>query len=200
MSALMLLIEGFTAAILPCTLILLVPGVAVSLTARETALPALTGFGLSVLAFSWLRFSGTGAGWPALVSALALLISVAILLVPPIQRLDLVALLGGALAGFAAAELWLPCVGAEFGSLLTRLPDAGTGGLVSLGVYLLGALSPLLALGAIHHLTANWFLEIIEPPLSVVGGLLLAGLAVAVVVGFHETVVGKLFEWSLAYV
>lgn len=198
--SLMLLVEGFAAAILPCTLILLVPGLAVALTARETALPALTGFSLAVLAFSWLRFSGNGAGWPALISAVALLVAVGILLVPPISRLDLVALLGGALTGFAAAELWLPCVGAEFGALLTSLPDAGTAGIWSMALYLLGALSPLLALGSIHHLTADWFLEIIEPPLSIVGGLLMAALAVAVAVGYHETLVGRLFEWSVAYV
>ncbi len=197
---LMLLVEGFEAAILPCTLILLIPGIAVALTARETALPALTGFCLSVLIFSWLRFSESGAGWHRLFAALALFIAVAILLAPPVARLDLVALLGGALAGFAAAELWLPCVGAEFGQLLTRLPELGTSGLGSMAVYLLGALSPLLALGAIHHLTADWFLELIEPPLSIVGAAIMAGLAVATAVGFHETLVGKLFEWSLAYV
>ncbi len=193
----MLLIEGFEAAILPCTLVLLVPGLAVALAARETALPALTGFSMAVLAFSWLRFSANGGGWHALISALALLVAVAILLAPPIANLDLVALLGGALAGFAAAELWLPCVGAEFGRLLTDLPTVGSSGLLSMAVYLLGALSPLLALGSIHHLTANWFLEIIEPPLSIVGALLLLALAVAAAVGFHETMVGRLFEWSV---
>ncbi len=196
----MLLVEGFEAAILPCTLILLVPGLAAALTARETAIPALTGFCLAVLMFSWLRFSGAGAGWHPIIAAVALFIAVAMLLSPPISRLDLVALLGGALVGFAAAELWLPCVGAEFGLLLNELPTQGSSGLVSMAIYLVGALSPLLALGAIHHLTADWFLELVEPPLSIVGAALLVMLAVATAVGFHETMLASLFEWSLPYV
>jgi len=193
----MLLLEGFESAILPCTLILLVPGLALALTARETALPALTAFSLAVLGFSWLRFTGNGAGWHPAVAGLALLIAVGILMAPPIWRLDLVALLGGALTGFAAAELWLPCVGSEFGNLLTELPDRGTGGLASLAVYLVGALSPLLVYGSLHHLTADHILEIIEPPLSIVGALVMTALAFAALTGAHDTLVGKLFEWSV---
>jgi len=198
MDLLLLLAEGFEAAQLPCTLVLLVTGIAVGLTARETAIPATVAFGVSVLVFSWTRFSGRGAGWHVIFAAAALLIAVIILFVPPIQRLDWVAVTAGMLVGFAAAELWLPCVGPEFGSLLMNLPERGLSGMIPMGIYLLGALSPIVALAAIHHLIPDWILEQTEPIWSIVGGVILAGLAMATALGYHETIIGWLFNWSVS--
>lgn len=198
MDLLLLLAEGFEAAQLPCTLVLLVTGIAVGLTARETAIPAMLTFGLSVLVFSWTRFSGRGAGWHVIFAAAALLIAVVILFVPPIQRLDWVAIAAGLLVGFAAAELWLPCVGPEFGKLLMDLPEQGLSGMIPMGIYLVGALSPIVALGALHHLIPDWILEQVEPIWSIVGGVILAGLAMATALGYHETIIGWLFNWSVS--
>ena len=197
MSTLLLLAEGFEAAQLPCTLVLLVTGIAVGMTARETAIPAMASFSLSVLVFSWTRFSDRGAGWHALFAAIALIAAVVILFVPPVRRLDLVAIAAGALVGFAAAELWLPCVGEQFGRLLVELPDRGLSGVVLMGVFLAGALSPVVALAALHHLVPDWLLERVEPIWSIIGGFVLAGLAVATALGYHETILGWLFEWSV---
>ena len=197
MSTLLLLAEGFESAQLPCTLVLLVTGVAVGMTARETAIPAMVSFWLSVLVFSWTRFSDRGAGWPALVAAAALVVAVVILFLPPIRRLDLVAIAAGALVGLAAAELWLPCVGEHFGRLLMELPMRGLSGVVLMAVFLAGALSPILALAALHHLVPDWILERVEPLWSIAGGFLLSGLAVATALGYHETILGWLFEWSV---
>ncbi len=197
MSTLLLLAEGFEAAQLPCTLILLVTGVAVGMTARETAIPAMVSFQLSVLVFSWTRFSDRGAGWHTVISAIALIVAVVILFLPPIPRYDLVAIAAGALVGFAAAELWLPCVGEQFGLLLMDLPERGLSGVVLMAVFLAGALSPVVALAALHHLMPDWILERVEPIWSIAGGFLLAGLALATAIGYHETIVGWLFEWSV---
>ena len=197
MSMLLLLAEGFEAAQLPCTLVLLVTGVAVGMTARETAIPAMAAFWLSALVFSWTRFSDRGLGWSALISAVALIVAVVILFLPPVGRLDLVAIVAGGLVGFAAAELWLPCVGEQFGGVLMELPSRGLSGLVLVGVYLAGALSPIIALAAIHHLVPDWILERVEPIWSIIGGFVLAGLAVATALGYHETIIGWLFEWSV---
>jgi len=197
MSNLMLLAEGFEAAQLPCTLILLVTGIAVGLTARETAIPAMVAFWLSVLVFSWTRFSDRGAGWHYGFAAAALILAVVILFLPPIQRLDWVAIFAGFLVGFAAAELWLPCVGEHLGRLLMELPDRGGSGLVLMAVFLAGALSPILALAAVHHLLPDWILETAEPVWSIIGGVILAGLAIATAIGYHETILGWLFEWSV---
>ncbi len=197
MSTLLLLAEGFEAAQLPCTLILLVTGVAVGLTARETAIPAMVSFWLSVLVFSWTRFSGRGAGWHALIAAVALIVAVVILFLPPIRRLDLVAVVAGALVGFAAAELWLPCVGEQFGRLLMELPQRELSGVVLMAIFLAGALSPVVALAAVHHLVPDWILERVEPLWSIAGGFVLSGLGVATALGYHETILGWLIEWTV---
>ncbi len=193
----LLLAEGFQSAQLPCTLVLLVTGIAVGFTARETAIPALASFWISVLLFSWARFSDRGADWHYLFAAIALLIAVVILFVPPIQRLDWVAVVAGLLVGYAASQLWLPCVGPEFGELLMDLPQLGLSGLILLGTFLIGTLSPILAFAALHHLIPDWVLERVEPIWAIVGGVVLAGMALATAVGYHTTIIGWLFNWSV---
>ncbi|MEL6986075.1 MAG: hypothetical protein AAFO29_26840, partial [Actinomycetota bacterium] len=104
---------------------------------------------------------------------------------------------GGLLAGAASAELWRPCVGLEFGQVLNSLPDRGLSGLGLMAVYLLGVLSPLAAVGALHHLVPEQHREWAEPWMAGVGALALGALALATAVGLHDDLVGKLFEWSL---
>jgi hypothetical protein len=198
MSIFGLLAEGFESALLACSLILLVPGAAVGLTARAAAVPAFASFWVGVLGFSWLRFAERGGGYSPLVIAAALMVATILLLVPLITRLDLAAVPAGLLAGAAAAELWRPCVGPEYGQLLSELPTLGYSGLGLQALYLLGTLSPLIALAAIHHLTPDWILEKLEPVWAVVGGTALALLALATAFGLHDDLVGKLFEWSVA--
>ena len=193
-----LLAEGFESALLACSLILLLPGAAVGLTARAAAVPAITSFSFGVLALSWLRFSDRGGDFPALLVAGGLMLATILLMTPLISRMDLAAVPAGLLAGGAAAELWLPCVGADFGQLLNELPARGGSGLALMALYLFGVLSPLVALAAVHHLTPDWILEKLEPIWAVFGGTLLALLAVATAVGLHDDLVGKLFEWSVA--
>jgi hypothetical protein len=192
-----LLAEGFESALLACSLILLIPGAAVGLTARAAAVPAVASFSLGVLALSWVRFAGRGGDFPPLLVAGGLMLAAVLLMAPLVTRLDLAAIPAGLLAGGAAAELWLPCVGADFGHLLNELPDRGPSGLGLLALYLFGTLSPLIALAAVHHLTPDWILEKLEPIWAVVGGSLLALLSVATAVGLHDDLVGKLFEWSV---
>lgn len=198
MSVSLLLAEGFESALLACSLILLVPGAAVGLTAREAAIPAIAAYSVGVLALSWLRFSERGGNNPRLLVAAALMLGTILLLVPMISRLDLAAIPAGLLAGGATAELWLPCVGAEFGQLLNELPSRGFSGVGWMALYLLGTLSPLAVLAAGHHLTPDWILEKLEPVWAVVGGLLLTLLALATAIGWHDDLVGKLFQWSVA--
>ncbi len=85
-----------------------------------------------------------------------------------------------------------------YGELLNQLPARGYSGLGLQALYMLGTLSPLIALAAIHHLIPDWILEKLEPIWAVVGGTALALLSVATAVGLHDDLVGKLFEWSLS--
>jgi hypothetical protein len=169
-----LVAEGFESAVLACSLILLGPGVAVGLTARAAAVPAMAAYSVGVLSLAWLRYSDRGGDHPPLLLAAALVIGTILLLVPLIHRLDLAAIPAGLLIGAVAAELWQPCNSPELAILLGQLPDRGASGLGWLAVYLAGTLAPLAVLAAIHHLTPDTLLERLEPIWSVAGGTVLA--------------------------
>ncbi len=194
--------EGFEAALLSCSLVLLVPGAALALAARRAVIPGLAAFGVAVLALSWLRFSDRGGGYPDLLIAAVLALAVIAIAIPFIvtsfaKDAELSSVPAGLLAGAAAAELWRPCVGAEFGVLLNELPDRGVSGFGLMGVYLIGALSPLVVLGAIDHLLPERILDKVETVWVAIGGGILALLAFATAFGLHESLISKLFEWSV---
>lgn len=197
MSIFSLLAEGFESALLACSLILLIPGAAVGLTARSAAIPALASYSVGALGLSWVRFADRGGGYSPLLIATALMLATILLLVPLISRADLAAIPAGLLAGGAAAELWRPCVGSEYGQLLNELPDRGYSGLGLQALYLLGVLSPLIVLAAVHHLIPDWVLAKLEPIWAVIAGTSLALLSLATAIGLHDDLVSKLFEWSV---
>ncbi|MEL7157567.1 MAG: hypothetical protein AAFN30_13310, partial [Actinomycetota bacterium] len=124
-------------------------------------------------------------------------IAVVLFLVPTALPERAAIALGGVLTGGAAAELWEPCVGAEFGRLLNTLPTDGPGGLVALTVFMMGVLAPVAGVLALLKLLPPGLTERAAGPLSVLGGAALAAMAVATAVGLHDDVVGKLFQWSL---
>lgn len=191
-----LVAEGFESALVACSLILLLPGAAVGLTARAAAVPALAAYSVGVLSLAWLRFSERGGDHPTLLLAAALLLGTIVLLVPMISRLDLAAIPAGLVIGGATAELWLPCGGPQLALLLDELPARDASGLGWLALYLAGTLAPLAVLAAIHHLTPDPILERLEPVWAVAGGTLLALLAVTTAAGFSDELVGRLADWA----
>lgn len=191
-----LVAEGFESALVACSLILLLPGVAVGLTARAAAVPAMAAYSVGVLSLSWLRYSDRGGDHPPLLLAAALGLGTIVLLVPLIRRLDLAAIPAGLLIGGAAAELWQPCNSPELALLLDQLPDRGASGLGWMAAYLAGTLAPLVVLSAIHRLTPDAILERLEPIWAVAGGTLLAILAVLTAAGLHEELTTRLVLWS----
>lgn len=193
-----LLREGLESALLPCSFILLVPGIAAALAARQESTPALTGFIPATVGFSWLRFSGNGGDYESPIVAMAFAAAAALLLIPLLRRLDILAFAGGILAGAASATLWQPCVGEEFGTLLGDLPDRGAVGIALFALYVLGVLAPLGALGAVMHLIPDALMLPIRPFMMVIGGATLALLALTTAVGLDDELVSKLVSLSVA--
>ena len=192
-----LLLEGFSAAWLPCSLVLLVPGAAALLASREQLFPAAAGFTVGAVFASWVRFSDRGGDWPVAYAAVALAVATVLFLVPLVSAERALAAIAGTLAGGAAAELWEPCVGPEFGQLLNSLPGDGILGLGKLVVFMIGVLAPLAGLAALLKLTPEGVMDYARAGLSVFGGSVLAVIAVAAAIGLHDDVVGQLFQWSL---
>lgn len=192
-----LLAEGFRTAWLPCSLIVLLPGVAALLAAREELTVTVFGYGAATTFVAWLRFSDRGGNWPLLAAATALLAATALFLVPTIDGRRVVSVVGGALAGGAAAELWVPAVGRSFGRVLNQLPHRPLVGGFELGLYLLGVLAPLIGLALLLRLGPDR-LPVLRHRLALLGGLVLATFAVLTALGLHDPVTHWLTERSLA--
>lgn len=192
-----LLLEGLESALLPCSLIILIPGVATAFAARKESSPALMGFVPACIFMSWLRFSGKGGDFDRLIIAGAFAAAIVLLLVPILRRLDILAFAGGVLAGGAAASLWQPCVGAEFGDLLSDLPTRGIVGFALFTIYTVAVLAPVLALGAVMHLLPTSIWLPLRPFMMIVGGSTLGLLAAATAVGLDDNLVGQLVSWSI---
>ncbi|MFT7600198.1 MAG: cytochrome c biogenesis protein CcdA [Acidimicrobiales bacterium] len=191
-----LLFEGFESALLPCSLILLIPGAATAIAARQESSPAVAGFIVSATGVSWLRFSNRLDDPSPRITALLFAGALVLLLVPLIRRLDIVSAAGGLLAGAGAAILWLPCVGDEFGTLLGELPDRGPSGVALLAIYSIGVLSPLVFLAAAMHLVPDALFLPVRPFMMMVGGAVLGLLAIATAVGLADDLVSLLVEQS----
>jgi len=199
-----LLIEGLESAWLPCSLILLVPGVAVLLASPDRVVTTTSSFFAASAALAWARFSERGGDWPIGLSAIALMSAAVLLLAPVIDdraaagwAARLRAAVGGVLAGVASAELWEPCVGAEFGSLLNDLANRGLGGIVPTFAYVVGVLAPLIALASLIRLLPNRLIDPARTVMAVVGGAVLTVMAVATAIGFHDELVDRLIRSSL---
>ena len=193
-----LLLEGFHAAWLPSSLLVVVPGLAALLAAQDELRVTLVGFCTAVAFVSWLRFSHHGADWPLVAAAVALVLATLLFLVPTVDGRKIVSSVGGALAGGAAAELWQPLVGPELGRLLVDLPNRGWTAPVSLAVYLLGVLTPVIILGLLLRLAPNWLLESASQVLAYLGGAVLAALAILTAIGLHDWLASHLIQWSTA--
>lgn len=185
------LLEGVRSAALPCSLTLLIPGIAVVLAARKAPVAAAAGFVGSLLVVGWLRaigYLGTlPVGWIAVAIGTAMLLAVIGSAVNS-SRLGTIGL--GAVPGVGAAWIWQPCVGVELGSILNRAPTEPLAALPLLSAYLVGVAVVVLVAALVRVVTADTkspkrFVTVA----GVVGG---AAVAMAIAFGIYRDVVGWL--------
>lgn len=195
------MIAAFAEAIgdlaLPCSLTLVVPGVAASLAARSDAVVvALSAFG-GMAAIGWLRVTGqipaSMTVWAAAGVGLLVLISFGALYRVGTRTAQRVT--AGSFVGAAAAAIWTPCVGEELGVILSRGLDDPLGVVLPFVAFIAG-----ISLVAVAVALARVALE---PPervskvLTLIGTVV--GMAVALLLGsgFYTDVVALLVIWSL---
>lgn len=191
-----LFLEGIASSVLPCTLTLLVPALAVALASRTESTAGLVGYGASVVGFSWLRFSDRADELPRLTIAGLLAVGAVVLVLPVIRRLDVVSALGGLLIGIAAAALWEPCDGVAFASLLEGLPGRAGGGMALFAVYLIGVLAPMIGVGLVLHHVPDALTLPLRPVMLVSGLVTLAALSFTVAIGQQHQILARLAELS----
>ena len=190
-------LEGVGAIGVACTLVMLVPAVALVLVARQARLTVALFYVMGAALLTWARAAGhwdvelTGAAVPVAAVLAAGVFVIAYLAKGP---LSLSATEAGAVAGALAGWLWQPCVGPKLGEILN---NTGTEAARTLGlmlVYMVGALLPALLLAVLPHAlpATKRFLD--RLPVAAVGGAVGAAYAITLATGRYDDLVGELYR------
>ena len=189
--------EGVGAIGVACTLVMLVPAVALVLVARKARLTVALLYVVGAALLTWARAAGhwdvelSGAAVP-----LAAVLAAAVFVLAYLARgpVSLSATGAGVVAGALAGWLWRPCVGPKLGEILN---NTGTEAARTLGlmlVYMLGALLPALLLAVLPHAlpATKRFLD--RLPVAAAGGAIGAAYAVTLATGRYDDLVGELYR------
>jgi cytochrome c biogenesis protein CcdA len=145
-----LLIEGIESLRLPCSWVLLIPGIAITVFGRRRTPLVVATFALAAMVVAWLRFAGWWFAVPS--GAVQILLGFAIIVSAGVAwRLDRGAfdIIAAAIAGIAAAWTWIPCVGPHLGEVLngSRMdPFEHIGGTIA---FLAGQFLPFILVAAV---------------------------------------------------
>ena len=190
-------LEGVGAIGVACTLVMLVPAVALVLVARKARLTVALLYVVGAALLTWARAAGhwnvelSGAAVPVAAVLAAGVFVIAYLAKGP---LSLSATGAGAAAGALAGWLWRPCVGPKLGEILdnTETEAARTLGLML--VYMAGALLPALLLAVLPPAVPATKRFLDRLPVAAVGGAVGAAYAITLATGRYDDLVGELYR------
>lgn len=144
------LIEGVDSLRLPCSWVLLIPGIAVIVFGRRrTPLVVATFAGVAML-IAWLRFAGWWFATPS--GAIQIAVGAAIIVAAGVAwRRDtgLYDAIAAGVAGIAAAWTWIPCVGPELGEIINGSRSAPFQHIGGTAAFLAGQFVPFVLVAAI---------------------------------------------------
>ena len=190
-------LEGVGAIGVACTLVMLVPAVALVLVARKARLTVALLFVTGAALLTWARAAGhwnvelSGAAVPVAAVLAAAVFVIAYLAKGP---LSLSATGAGAVAGALAGWLWRPCVGPKLGEILNNTDTEAARTLGLMLVYMAGALLPALLLAVLPHAlpATKRFLD--RLPAAAAGGAAGAAYAITLATGRYDDLVGELYR------
>ena len=193
--------EAVRATTQPCTLLLLIPPLAMAVITKgrwapfvATCIGAILGGRLFIA--NVVALSATQLQLSGLLVAIAIALVVVAPRVPKVAWAATPSAQAGAAGGvaFVATLWWRPCVGVELGAILSGARAGLVGQLGGITAYMLGALVPVLA--------AVLVMRAVEPSDNnarraswVAGGIGIA-TAAALAIGRHDELVTSLTRWS----
>ena len=190
-------LEGVDAIGVACTLVMLVPAVALVLVARKARLTVALLYVVGAALLTWARAAGhwnvelSGAAVPVAAVLAAGVFVIAYLAKGP---LSLSATGAGAAAGALAGWLWRPCVGPKLGEILDNTDTEAARTLGLMLVYMAGALLPALLLAVLPHAVPATKRFLDRLPVAAVGGAVGAAYAVTLATGRYDALVGELYR------
>lgn len=195
------MIAAFAEAIgdlaLPCSLTLVIPGVAASLSARSNPLAVALSSAVGMTAIGWLRITGQIASqptvWVAVGAGLLVLVGFGALHATGTRTAQRST--AGAVVGGSAAAIWTPCVGEELGAILNRGVDDPIGVLLPFAGFIVGISTVAVAV-ALARIAFEPAARLTRA-MSMVGTVAGAGIALLLASGVYSDVVARLVIWSL---
>jgi hypothetical protein len=195
--------EAIRATTQPCTLLLLLPPLAMAVITRGRWAP-FAAICVGAVLGGWLFVANVVVLSDAQLQLSGLLVVAAIFIgavAPDVPQLRWAAVprVEAAMAGgvsFFATLWWRPCVGTELGSILTAARLGLPGQLPGITLYMLGAMVPVLA--AVLALHATGPSAVAARRASWVAGGVGIVTAGALTIGRHDELVSALTRWTLS--
>lgn len=168
------LIEGIESLRLPCSWVLLIPGIAVVVFGRRRTPLVVASFAITAMVVAWLRFAGWWFAVPNGLVQVGLGLSI-VATATMAWRSDsaLTDILIAGVTGLAAAWSWIPCVGPELGEILNGSrtnPFQHIGGTIA---FLSGQFLPFILIAAIGVFWPRVAKRLERRPVITAGTLLL---------------------------
>ena len=187
--------EGIRSSLLPCSYSVLLVGLALLVVRKKERMGVLGVFAGFTILSAWLRASGTSnlvAG--RLFTTLLVIGGLALALM---VNSRLAGLGSAALVGTFAGATWLPCVGAELGTVLTDAYYQPASAVLPLGVYLVGVMIPLVAITALLAYVPAVSRWVDSRWVAILGKGVIAAVGVLVLFDYYDTVLSTLARWSV---
>ncbi len=192
-------VEGVEAITQACTLVVLLPGLAMVLVARRGRLTLALGYTVFAAVLMWSQAAGHWSivSRGAIVVPLGILVAATFVAARSAERADQRRLIGaGVIGGALAGWMWLPCVGTQLGDILNNATSQGLRTLALMLVYTVGALLPMLLLALLSHAVPASEKILNHRALGVIGMGFGALYAITVAIGRYDDLVGELYRIS----
>ena len=190
-------LEGVGAISIACTLVALVPAMALVLVARRARFTVALCYTTATALLMWARAAGLwhvelrAAAEPIAGAVAAGAFAAAYFCSGPSS---LAATGSGAVAGALAGWLWMPCAGPRLGDILNSAANYSARPAALMLLYVTGALLPALLLALAPHALAPAGRVLNRPPAVILGGAVGAVYAATLAAGYYDDLVGELYR------
>ncbi|MDE0136801.1 MAG: hypothetical protein OXH86_18615 [Acidimicrobiaceae bacterium] len=192
-------IEGLRVVTWPCTLTVLVPGLALMLVARRCRATVAAYYVVGAAFLAWAQAAGH---WWVAARGVAVVIAGFVAAATYAAAWKAAGhsspfatgagLVGGALAGW----MWRPCVGERLGDVLDDAASDGPRTLGLLFAYLIGALLPVILLAVAAYALPVIGRALDRTPVAVVGAIIGVAYAITLAIGQYDDLIGELYRIS----